>query len=535
MVYGKDEINQYLEKRPKYGDPDFVEVCGNLLETGRKTDNKEIKLACYKILAYSNCTWFSTHFLSHLMYDQFTGEMVPPASFHSEVYRKFETSSRLIVLAPREHAKTTVACNFYPTWGAVTGRFKFILIICASIKKASDRLIAIRQNLEKNEEIVKCYGKLKTKESAWSSEKLVLANGCTIEAAGVEQPLKGTLSQHGMRPDLILLDDPFQDPQLIASKTRRQAAYDWIFSDILFLGAGAKIALIATIQHEEDPGARLARLSDWEVIRYGAANLNGQPSMDFEAGAKMLWPEKYTQEWLLKIYKSLEEAGEISKFWNELMNMPQDTKDACFPRYNAEGEERPIFYTDDPMRLRENLRVYIACDPAWSMDKNADRKVSIVVGVDEKTDIWYVLDIYAGRDSVDTYKTEIIKQIIKWKPLKVGVESNATQSEFINELQKKAREFNAYTAWEKLKPVASTREFGAKHSRIVDQLVSRYLDNRLKFRREQTILLDEMWSFIPGKQSKHDDCLDALANIGLLIIPVLGGSCFQMIKPNTQW
>ncbi len=532
-IYTSEDLDKLLTRPPKYGDEDFLDKCEKLYLTRNTSEDQNVVQACHRILSFCNCNYFAVEYLSYYMYDKVEDSFVPPAAFHKEIYHKLNSYKKLIVLAPREHAKSTVVCNFFPTWGVATERYKYVIIICASKKLAVKKMSALRRNFAKNNKIIKYYGKQKTKDGSWSSERLVLKNGAIIEAYGGTQDLKGLVEGRD-RPDLILLDDTFTDEELLKNKVRRNDAFDWFFAHVVPLGKHSDIVFVATVGHEDDPGQRLAKvaleLPDWEVVRYGAANLGGKPSLDFEGGAEMLWPEKLNKEELLHLYNTYSKAGTIHKFWNEFMNMPQDSKDAIFPRYDSEGAERDIFYTETPEKtvLEHKLRIYQAIDPAYSSKKTADRKVSIIVGVDELSQTWYVLDLYAGRDSLDVYTQEIVKQALKWQPFIIGMEANTSQTAFKQQVEQKARESGVYRKFVELKPGS---QLGGKHDRIISVLAPRYLDNRLKFRKGQRVLLDEMWEFVPGKQSKHDDCLDALSYIDQLVIPTVKAGR-RMIAPN---
>lgn len=135
--------------------------------------------------------------------------------------------------------------------------------------------------------------------SAWS-----LREGGTMHTAGVGGPMTGRGG------DVILIDDPIKNQEEAASPVYRDKAWAWFNSVALTrLEPGGFIICIGTRWHEDDLIGRLELASNngdglqWEVIKFPAIAELGDP-MGRPVG-KALWPERYPEEKLKEIRKSL--------------------------------------------------------------------------------------------------------------------------------------------------------------------------------------------------------------------------------------
>src|SRR3990167_4516113 len=106
-----------------------------------------------------------------------------------------DTSKRLLFIAPRGFAKSTLCSVFFPLWLALYGKKKDIFVVSATISLAKEMLRKIRAELEGNERILSDFGEMKSDK--WTEDILILNNGAIIRAKGREFQIRG------FRPDMI--------------------------------------------------------------------------------------------------------------------------------------------------------------------------------------------------------------------------------------------------------------------------------------------------------------------------------------------
>ena len=90
------------------------------------------------------------------------------------------------------------------------------------------------------------------------------------------------------------------------------------------------------------------------------------------------------------------------------------------------------FYDKAPLKLK----IYQGIDLAISKKSSADFFVIVTIGIDPLGNV-YVLDIYRERGvSFNSQVQLVLKKAEEWKPLKIGIESNAYQASLMQEVQR---------------------------------------------------------------------------------------------------
>jgi hypothetical protein len=95
-------------------------------------------------------------------------------------------------LAPRGHAKTTIKCFLIPLFYALNepDKFRHYVNIQSTATKAIAVNLSIREELEKNELLLRDYGDMVTKEK-WTEKQFVLNNGVVFTAVGAGESFRG--------------------------------------------------------------------------------------------------------------------------------------------------------------------------------------------------------------------------------------------------------------------------------------------------------------------------------------------------------
>ena len=124
--------------------------------------------------------------------------------FHKEWIDLFEKNKYVALLAPRNHAKSTVV-SAYIVWKIVKDPHIKVLIVTINQDMADNTMAFIQSHLEGNEELIKIFGRQKG-NSEWSRDTIRV-----LRASGQREPtckVRGlTGGMVGSRADIIILDD----------------------------------------------------------------------------------------------------------------------------------------------------------------------------------------------------------------------------------------------------------------------------------------------------------------------------------------
>jgi hypothetical protein len=203
------------------------------------------------------------------------GEPLAVAAHHRRWARLIADSPRLVLLAPRDHGKTTlllvyVMWQFYrhvhdpfgrPLRNA-TGTFSAVLV-SATWDQARVLLATFRDLLLANVTLLGEIGSSGTSEGRrqqvrWSRSDVRLRGGAELRIRAF-----GT-STRGLHPDLLLLDDVLSDANT-AKRAHRERTYRYFTGTLLPMNPG-QLIVFGTALHSDD---LLHRLREWD--RGGAA------------------------------------------------------------------------------------------------------------------------------------------------------------------------------------------------------------------------------------------------------------------------
>lgn len=173
--------------------------------------------------------FYSNYFFKHLKVDKKTQKQIRSSPIHSELVNLFQLLTDLLILFPRDHAKTTYTL-FYIMWCICYQQEKAILLVMsewlwiATIGK-------IRDEFENNDKLKSIFGRLvpeRNKEEQgkkWTASQLQFLNGVEIEAV----KLRGTI--RGRRPTLLIVDDPQENKDVENPQIAKKFEY-WFRSSV---------------------------------------------------------------------------------------------------------------------------------------------------------------------------------------------------------------------------------------------------------------------------------------------------------------
>jgi predicted phage terminase large subunit-like protein len=309
----------------------------------------------------------------------------------------------------------------------------------------------------------------------------------------------------GRGAHVFMIDDPFGTMADARNETQRKNVWDWYTGTVYNrLEENGAIVLINHRMHEDDLTGMLraqqaAGGDQWEVVEL---------KPDMETG-QALWPEKYPIEALERIRRNT-----TAQDWSALYLQ------------NPTPDEGTYFKADwlkpyDKAPALTTLMVYGGSDYAVT-DEGGDYTVHAVVGLDPEERM-YLLDLWRGQKQGDVWIDALCDLVLQWKPMGWAEETGQIKSAigpFLNAQMHKRR---AYVAREQFSTRLGNKAVRAQSIRGRMALHGLYVPTHAPW---YPALRSELLSFPSGK---HDDQVDALGLIGLLIDQMVAG-----VKPKND-
>lgn len=256
--------------------------------------------------------WALTYLETHFSKD--------PAEFHWELAALAEEHDRLVIAAPRGHAKTTVIALARPLFRAACFREPFTLIVSDTATQAEQRTSDIYAELLENRALTAVYPHLALPERSdyadkrvkKSTREFITLGGIRFTSAGAGQSLRGIKDRH-QRPSLIIVDD-LENDENVRTPEQREKLWDWFTKSLLNLPGpdGAAVHVIGTILHKVSLLARLLspeQAGVWLQRKYAALT-----------DGHVLWPDAWDAD---KLAAKRIEIGSKA-FASEYLNDPVD-------------------------------------------------------------------------------------------------------------------------------------------------------------------------------------------------------------------
>lgn len=418
--------------------------------------------------------------------------------FHREIYNLLYREDRLVLIAPRGFAKSTLAAKIYPLWAALFKKRRDICIISASENLAVDHMRYIKISIEANPYIKAFFGDLVSNK--WTETHMILRHPdgdmINIRAKGAGGQIRG------FRPDLIVLDD-IETDESVESEEQRKKLKNWLFKACInTMLPGGQLVVAGTLIHYLSVLADLYNTPNrWSKKKY-TAYVDGVADKGHE-----LWPEQRPHGWL-QARKS--EIGS-NAFAAEFMNDPRA------------DEAAPI--KEEYLRYWENLpnqiSYAIAVDPAYSEDPKSDYKVAVLVGIDENHNR-YLVEYIRTHCPTGEFQDAILNMYERNKGMvtSLGVPRSGGDREFYSSLIGRAEERNIYPPFVELKNtyVTSTgAKVRNKEARIAASLQGLFEKGKYYIHENHFEARDELLSI---GSSRWDDLVDAMSYAEQVLQPV---------------
>lgn len=413
-----------------------------------------------------------------------------------------------VVAAPREFAKTTVCTFGYVLHQICFRRRHFIIIGSDTDDLASDLTGYLYLELLYNERLLQDFGELVKANRA--VDDFVTLNDIRVKSRGRGQRLRG-LKHKQYRPDLILLDDLENDvnvrnPEIV------QQILDWVKSAVYpALDAGGSLLIIGTILR-------------WKSALHLMLTSGEEPYCHFERRLYRAVQEDGTSLWearhpLGRLKRQKQMMGTVA-FNREKMNEPT-------PEGGFFKEEWIHYYHPDILKDR-NLVVAGFFDPSLETGAGADYKAVVTVGWDPQEMIFYVMDAFVQKVTLEQTLRAIFNRHQAHGYRVLGVEDNLFQRLLLKEFDRLGQELGL------LLPLKGVTHRVAKETRVAS--LSPLLERgRIRFIRghsDQELLVEQMLYF--PSRTLHDDGPDALEGAIRLAQGLTGGAAteYERVKPR---
>jgi len=425
--------------------------------------------------------FFCRTYLPHYFHDRF-------APFHRELVKLLQPRGKavvpVVVAAPRGFAKTTLVSFGYVLHQALFRQRRFVIIASDTADLATDLVSYLRLELTHNQRLAADFGPACT--ASGPAGDITTGGGVRILARGRGQRLRGL--KHGRhRPDLVILDDLENDKNVKNPRLVRETL-EWI--------TGAVYPAI-------DPG--------------GSLFIIGTVLAKNSALATMLWsPSEPYCSFVRRVYRAIDQRGR--SLWparhpvRELRRQKRLMGSAAFNRekQNDPRDDEGLFREEwlrpyHPAELRgRRLEVAGFLDPSLGEGQSHDYKAVLSVGLDREQGVFYVLDAFIRRCSLDAVIQAVLRRQQRFDYLVFGIEDNLFQRLLLDEFQRAARRAKV------ILPLRGVTHRLAKEARVagLSPLVERGQLRFLPQEPDQPLLIEQLLHF--PAPSVNDDGPDAL-------------------------
>lgn len=478
-------------------------------------------------------------FSSSLLQKDFDGAVQSPAC-HYEWWELFCSDHKQVaVAAPRRHAKTTAVTQTCGLAAVLFRQREYVLIVSDTITQATQFLGEIKQQLVENEQLrslFKIKGFIKETEDDFICQ-CEDGHMFRMSAKGAEQKLRG-LKWNNKRPDLIICDD-LENDEIVMNKERRMKFKRWFYAALLpSLSYRGKIMYVGTILHNDSlleslmpkkhtRGFTQEDVKTWVSDKFGKPRIvDGWVSVKYKAHnpdyTTILWKEHYDKEHFVAKRQEYIAQGIPDVYSQEYLNTPIDETLAYFRRADLRD-----FSDDDRNLLKQvgwnkQFNFYIGTDLAVSTNETADWSVFVVAGLDEKGYLW-IFDVIRERMDAQEIVEMLLKLELKWHPQTITMEKGQIEKSIGPFLRQRMLDTGTFP---NVTPVAPSVD---KLTRA-RSMQARMRAGGVKFDKTGNWYFDFEDEIVLFPRGKHDDQVDALAYVGLIVDKMIAGASVKEIE-----
>ncbi len=455
----------------------------------------------------------------------------PTPKCHLEWWDLVGSDHRLVALAaPRGFSKST-AISLSFVLACLLFRKKQFAIIISYTERQARRLIAnIKLQLKTNKVLHQAFGVPRFIKDSEVDLIVQMDDGHQFKvlAYGSEQGFRGE-TWDVKRPDLIVGDD-LEDDEMVMSEERRLKFKEEFFAKLMPIGSRkAHFRLVGTILHADsllenlmpNPGSPLTKTDGlrwwsedpkvkWKSMKYAAH------TKDF---SQLLWPERFSKEWLEEERDNFRQAGIIEKYYQEYLNIPIDDEGGFFRKQDM----LPI----PAGGMEEYMEYYATADLAIS-SKDHRAFTVIVVGGLTQNGFLRIVDVRRFRGDSRDIIDELFSVQKRYDPVLFGIEKeNIAKSLGPILYEEMGVKGNPFISIKELPPILD------KPTR------ARSIQARMRAGKVQFLLEADWWPTFEqellqftnkGPRGTYADQVDALAWMGIMLDKMNVTATFDELK-----
>jgi hypothetical protein len=352
-----------------------------------------------------------------------------------------------------------------------------------------------------------------------------------VAGKGMNVNWRGARSPSGHRPSILLADDILHNDSATSETIRKTIETNWFASALPALATRHKVIYIGTPISEDDLLHKLKNSGTYTVLRFPLCTKFPVSEEDYES----VWPDNFTYDYAMNMYKQFKSAGTTQLFYQEYMLEVTDLDTLLV-------DEDDIQWFD-PSLIKKNKSLYnfyIVTDFATSTKKSADFSTIGVIAISSNSD-WLLVDGQCVRQSMQQNIEDTFRYAKTWNPISVGIESSGQQGGFISIMQEMMMKLNIWFTFAK-KPGSKDlgiRPIKDKDHRFVTGVQPKFKQNKIWLPKPELAakqspklfaLVEELtaelsrYTLAGGvKQLKHDDAIDLFNQLSEMEIFVPSG------------
>lgn len=407
-------------------------------------------------------------------------------------------SPRLIIQVPPRHGKSEIVSVNFPAW--FIGRNPHMEVIGASHTTALALGFSRKaRGIVRTPQFLPVFDRCRLSPDEQSAEQWRTTVGGGYAAVGVGSAVVGKGAH------VLIIDDPVPGVEEAESQSNRDAIREWYQTEAYTrLAPGGGVLIIMQRWHSDDLAGWLqARAEEgkgeaWRVVHFPAIAEQDEP---FRREGEPLHESRYPLHLLENIRRNM-----TPRQWEALYQQNPIPDDGTYFT-----NDMIRYYGPEDLPPSETLRVYAAWDLAIGQKERNDYTCGIAAGL-SRTDDLYLLDLQLGRYDAMEIVERLLDQQRAHNAQIVGLEKGHIQMTLGPYLNKRIAERRQYGFV--VEPLMVGRRDKESRARSIQGRMQQGKVWIPKGAPWTASLVRELLSF-PG--GKHDDQVDALAHLGLML------------------
>lgn len=407
-------------------------------------------------------------------------------------------SPRLMLFLPPRHGKSELVSRMLPAW--FLGQYPELEVIAASHTTSLSMDFSRKvRGVFKSESFGQVFRSARISEDSQAAEHWRTSRGGGYTAVGVGSAVIGKGCS------ILSIDDPVSGSEDAESFKARETVKGWYQTEAYTrLAPGGGVLIIMQRWHDDDlAGWLLSQQAkgegdEWRVVQFPAIATEDEPH---RRAGEALHPERYPLPLLNKIKRNM-----TPRQWEALyqQNPVPDSGDVFMEEYFR-------FYTPEELPPLDTLQTYSVWDLAIGLKEANDFTAGFTAALTRNDDL-YILDHNHGRWPAMEIVERMLDDQARWKCGIVGVERGHIQmtlGPYINKRRDERRQHGFV-----LHPLMIGRRDKLARARSIQ---GRMQQGRVYWPARAPWLPDVMREFMRFPNGTHDDRVDALAHLGLLL------------------